>query len=139
MESSQLRRISIICISLLCLSPVDFFSNKLFDSREITNNIVIAKADMKLEPNYLLNNYEIFNPNIKTASENLEKLASENKKKEISDSEIQIIHSIPSIGFKSTVIRKRNPLEIYSSQTVMLIFVKDTLYICTEDEFNRGA
>lgn len=87
MESSQLRRISIICISLLCLSPVDFFSNKLFDSREITNNIVIAKADMKLEPNYLLNNYEIFNPNIKTASENLEKLASENKKKEISDSE----------------------------------------------------
>ena len=84
MESSQLRRISIICISLLCLSPVDFFSNKLFDSREITNNIVIAKADMKLEPNYLLNNYEIFNPNIKTASENLEKLDSENKKKEIS-------------------------------------------------------
>ena len=59
--------------------------------------------------------------------------------KEISDSEIQIIHSIPSIGFKSTVIRKRNPLEIYSSQTVMLIFVKDTLYVCTEDEFNRGV
>ena len=87
MESSQLRRISIICISLLCLSPVDFFSNKLFDNREAINNIVIAKADMKLEPNYLSDNYEIFNPNIKTASENLEKLASENKKKEISDSE----------------------------------------------------
>ena len=87
MESSQLRRISIICISLLCLSPVDFFSNKLFDSKLETNNIVIAKADIKLEPNYLTNNYEIFNPNIKTASENLEKLASENKKKEISDSD----------------------------------------------------
>jgi len=87
-ESSQLRRISIICISLLCLSPVDFFSNKLFDnSKEVIDNIVIAKADIKLEPNYLSNNYEIFNPNIKTASENLEKLASENKKKEISDSE----------------------------------------------------
>lgn len=87
MESSQLRRISIICISLLCLSPVDFFSNKLFDSKEVISNIVMAKADMKLEPNYSTNNYEIFNPNIKTASENLEKLASENKKKEISDSE----------------------------------------------------
>ena len=87
MESSQLRRISIICISLLCLSPVDFFSNKLFDNKKEINNIVIAKADMKLEPNFLSNNYEIFNPNIKTASENLEKLASENKKKENSDSD----------------------------------------------------
>ena len=87
MESSQLRRISIICISLLCLSPVDFFSNKLFDSNKEVTNVVIAKADMKLEPNYLTNNYEIFNPNIKTASENLEKLASENKKKENSDSD----------------------------------------------------
>ena len=87
MESSQLRRISIICISLLCLSPVDFFSNKLFNNGVENSNIIVAQADIKLDANVLLNNYEIFNPNIKTASENLEKLASENKKKEISDSE----------------------------------------------------
>ena len=87
MESSQLRRISIIGISILCLSPVDFFSNRLFSKKEEINNIVVAQADMKLEPNYLLNNYEIFNPNIKTASENMEKLASENKKKEQTESE----------------------------------------------------
>jgi len=86
-ESSQLRRISIIGISILCLSPVDFFSNRLFSKKEEINNIVVAQADMKLEPNYLLNNYEIFNPNIKTASENMEKLASENKKKEQTESE----------------------------------------------------
>lgn len=87
MESSQLRRISIIGISILCLSPVDFFSNRLFSKKEEINNVVVAQADMKLEPNYLLNNYEIFNPNIKTASENIEKLASENKKKEQTESE----------------------------------------------------
>lgn len=80
MESSQLRRISIIGISILCLSPVEFFSNKLFNESE-TNSIVIASNNIKLESN-LLNNYEIFNPNIKTASEDIEKLASENKKKE---------------------------------------------------------
>lgn len=87
MESSQLRRISIIGISILCLSPVDFFSNRLFSKKEEINNVVVAQANMKLEPNYLLNNYEIFNPNIKTASENMEKLASENKKKEQTESE----------------------------------------------------
>ena len=73
MESSQLRRMSIIGLSILCLSPVDIFSNKLFNKN---TNRIIASADVKLESNYLLNNYEIFNPNIKTASESLEKLAS---------------------------------------------------------------
>ena len=87
MESSQLRRISIIGISILCLSPVDFFSNRLFNKKEEVDNIIVAQADIKLEPNYLLNNYEIFNPNIKTASESFEKLASENKKKEQTESE----------------------------------------------------
>lgn len=87
MESSQLRRISIIGISILCLSPVEFFSNKLFENRkENKSDIVIATNSLMLEPNYLSNNYEIFNPNIKATSL-LEKLASENKKKEISDSE----------------------------------------------------
>jgi len=86
-ESSQLRKISIIGMSLLCLSPVDFFSNRLFDNKKEIVNTIISYTDMKLEPNYISNNYEIFNPNIKTASESLEKLASENKKKEISDSE----------------------------------------------------
>ena len=66
-ESSQLRRISIICISLLCLSPVDFFSNKLFNNREEINSIVLADASIKLRSNYLLNNYEIFNPNGKAS------------------------------------------------------------------------
>lgn len=86
MESSQLKRISIIGISILCLSPADYFSNKLFNNRK-AENLVMASSDIKLEPNYQLNNYEIFNPNIKTASENFEKLASENKKKENSDKE----------------------------------------------------
>ncbi len=87
MESSQLRRISIIGISILCLSPVEFFSNKLFKDKKENNNIVVASAVTKLEPNYLLNNYEIFNPNIITASNSLEKLVSENKKKEKTESE----------------------------------------------------
>ena len=73
MESSQLRRISIIGISILCLSPVEFFSNKLFETRkENLDNVVIAANEIKLEPNYISNNYEIFNPNIKTASEEIE-------------------------------------------------------------------
>lgn len=94
------------------------YSNKIKDdfSKELLNDMVLLSYTVIPREKYHL--YSI---------------------KEISDSEIQIIHSIPSIGFKSTVIRKRNPFEIYSSQTVMLIFVKDTLYICTEDEFNRGA
>lgn len=87
MESSQLRKMSIIGISILCLSPVDFFSNKLFSKTIEKSNVIVAKADIKLEANNLLNNYEIFNPNIKTASNNLEKLASENKKKEQTESE----------------------------------------------------
>lgn len=87
-ESSQLRRISIIGISVLCLSPVEFFSNKLFENRkENLDNVVIAANEIKLEPNYISNNYEIFNPNIKTASKEIEKLASENKKKEKTESE----------------------------------------------------
>ena len=117
MESSQLRRISIICISLLCLSPVDFFSNKLFDNREVINNIVIAKADMKLEPNYLSDNYEIFNPNIKTASENLEKLASENKKKEISDSENKLESETTNEEKKEEEIKEETYTEVYDEPT----------------------
>lgn len=81
MESSQLRRISIIGISILCLSPVEFFSNKLFENRK-DKDIIIASNEIKLEPNYISNNYEIFNPNIKTTSTEIEKLVSENKKKE---------------------------------------------------------
>ena len=88
MESSQLRRISIIGISILCLSPLEFFSNKLFEDRKETNdNIVIASSEIKLEPNYLSNNYEIFNPNIKANSEDIVSLVSENKKKEITERE----------------------------------------------------
>ena len=56
--------------------------------------------------------------------------------KEYSDNEIQIIHSIPSSGFKSTIIRKKNVCESFSSEQVMLMFVNNTIYICTEDEFN---
>jgi len=86
-ESSQLKRISIVGISILCLSPLEIFSNKLFENKKENNEniVVLATADMKLKANYLSNNYEIFNPNIKTASENLETLASQNKKNEISD------------------------------------------------------
>ena len=87
MESSQLRRISIIGISILCLSPVEFFSNQLFETKEETSTLVMSTIDMKLEPNYLSNNYEIFNPNIKATSEEIEQLVSENKKKEITESE----------------------------------------------------
>lgn len=87
MESSQLKRLSIVGISILCLSSLEIFSNKLFENRKANNEntVILATADMKLKANYLSNNYEIFNPNIKTASENLETLASQNKKNEISD------------------------------------------------------
>ena len=88
MESSQLRRISIIGISVLCLSPVEFFSNKLFENRKVEETqVVISSNEIKLQPNYLSSNYEIFNPNIKTTSEDIEKLVSENKKKEITEYE----------------------------------------------------
>lgn len=88
MESSQLRKISIIGISILCLSPVEFFSNQLFEDRKVeTNQVVISSSDMKLQPNYLSNNYEIFNPNIKATNEEITTLVSENKKKEITESE----------------------------------------------------
>ncbi len=84
MESSQLRRISIIGISVLCLSPIEFFSNQLFEDRKVeTAQVVISEDEMKLKPNYLSNNYEIFNPEIKTTSEDIEKLVNENKEKEI--------------------------------------------------------
>ncbi len=84
MESSQLRKVSIIGISVLCLSPVEFFSNQLFENRkEETTQVVISTDEMKLKPNYLSSNYEIFNPEIKTTSEDIEKLVNENKEKEI--------------------------------------------------------
>lgn len=84
MESSQLRRISIIGISILCLSPVEFFSNQLFENRKVEETqIVMSANEIKLQPNYLSSNYEIFNPEIKTNSEEIEKLVNENKEKEI--------------------------------------------------------
>jgi len=88
-DTYQLRRISIICISILCLSPIDFFSNNLFENKKGDNSdqIVLATIDQKLEPNYLSNNYEIFNPNITATSDNIEKLVNENKKKEQTESE----------------------------------------------------
>ena len=88
MESSQLRRISIIGISILCLSPVEFFSNQLFENRKVEETqVVMSSNEMKLQPNYLSNNYEIFNPNIKATNEEITTLVSENKKKEITESE----------------------------------------------------
>ena len=88
MESDQLRKISIIGISILCLSPVEFFSNKLLESRkEETSKVVMSTNDIKFKPNYLSNNYEIFNPNSKATSEDIEKLVNENKKKEITEIE----------------------------------------------------
>lgn len=94
MESSQLRRISIVGLSILCLSPIEFFSNKLFDKKPNTT-VVLAVNDIKYKENYLSNNYEIFNPNIKATSENLKEVTTEtlktteyeNKGKEDSDSE----------------------------------------------------
>jgi len=85
-ESDQLRRISILAISILCLSPIEFFSNKLFENKK-EDNVIISYTDIKLNPNYLSNNYEIFNPNIKTTSEEIISLVSENKKKEKTESE----------------------------------------------------
>ena len=87
MESSQLRKISIIGISILCLSPIEFFSNQLFEEKKEEEHVVISTNEMKLQPNNLSNNYEIFNPNIKATSEDIEKLVSENKKKEITEIE----------------------------------------------------
>ena len=87
MESSQLRKISIIGISILCLSPIEFFSNQLFEEKKEEKQVVISTNEIKLQPNNLSNNYEIFNPNIKATSEDIEKLVSENKKKEITEIE----------------------------------------------------
>ncbi len=86
-ESSQLRKISIIGISILCLSPIEFFSNQLFEEKKEEEHVVISTNEMKLQPNNLSNNYEIFNPNIKATSEDIEKLVSENKEKEITEIE----------------------------------------------------
>ena len=86
MESDQLRKITIIGIGVLCLSPIEFFSNKLFENKKETKQL-ISYTDIKLEPNHMSNNYEIFNPNIKTTSEEILTLVSENKKKEKTESE----------------------------------------------------
>jgi len=88
-ETDQLRRITIIGISILCLSPIEFFSNNLFEDKIESKNekVILTTLDEKLESNYLSNNYEIFNPNISTTSENIEKLVNENKKKEKTESE----------------------------------------------------
>lgn len=82
MESSQLKRISIVGISILCLSPLDIFSNKLFENKKETNNksVILATSDLNVNSTYLSNNYEIFNPNIQKTSEDLDKLVEENKK-----------------------------------------------------------
>lgn len=88
MESSQLKRLSIIGISVLCLSPLEIFSNKLFDNSKKNRNeniSILASADIKLASNYYTNNYEIFNPNIKTTNEEIEKLVVTTKGNEVSD------------------------------------------------------
>lgn len=86
MESSQLKRLTILGLGILCLSPIEIFSNKLFDkAKSNKKTVVLATADIKLKGNYLSNNYEIFNPNIKTTSKEIKTLVSENKKNEISD------------------------------------------------------
>ena len=126
MESSQLRRISIIGISLLCLSPVEFFSNKLFDNNKEINNVVLATADMKLEPNYMSSNYEIFNPNIKTASESLEKLASENKKKEKTESENNLESETTD---EKKVEEKEEEKEVVEETTNVEEYVEETTTI----------
>lgn len=56
--------------------------------------------------------------------------------KEFSDNEIQIIHSIPSSGFKSTITRTKREGENFRTEQVMLMFVNNVIYICTKDEFN---
>lgn len=117
MESSQLRRISIIGISVLCLSPVEFFSNKLFENKEDNANIVMATNIVKLEPNYLSNNYEIFNLNINTTSEDIEKLASENKKKEISDSE----NNLESETTDEQAITEENSVEVEEEKETKVV------------------
>lgn len=58
--------------------------------------------------------------------------------KELSNDEIQIIHSIPSSGFRSTITRKRNSCENFSHEQVMLMFINSAIYICTEDEFHSN-
>ena len=120
MESSQLRRMSIIGLSILCLSPVDIFSNKLFNKN---TNRIIASADVKLESNYLLNNYEIFNPNIKTASESLEKLASENKKKEKTESENNLESG--TTNEKKKVEEKEEEKEVVEETTIIEEYVEE--------------
>lgn len=58
--------------------------------------------------------------------------------KELSDDEIQIIHTIPNSGIRSTVTRKKHNCENFSSEQAMLIFVNNAIYLCTEDEFNNN-
>ena len=59
--------------------------------------------------------------------------------KEFSDNEIQIIHSIPSSGFRSIITRKRNVCENFSSEQVILMFINNAIYICTEAELHSDS
>lgn len=59
--------------------------------------------------------------------------------KNLSDNEIQIIHSIPRSGYKSTITRRRNVFENFSSEQVVLMFINNTIYICTKDEFHNAS
>lgn len=83
METDQLRKISIIGMSILCLSPVAFFSKKVFNKEE--KNLV-SYNETKFNPT-LLNNYDIFNPNIKLTYEEIQKFIKNDKKKEKTENE----------------------------------------------------
>lgn len=82
MESDQLRRIAIISMSILCLSPVAFFSKKVFNKEE--KQLVSYNSDFNPT---LLNDYEIFNPNIKLTYEQIQKLIKNDKKEEKTEKE----------------------------------------------------
>lgn len=119
MESSQLKRICVVGLSFLCLSPIEFFSNKLFEKGN-TNSSILAMDDIMYEEILLSNNYEIFNPNIKTTSEELKEISKEsskstdekNKGKEISDNEENNLESENnSEKFNNTVVDNKETVE----------------------------
>lgn len=121
MESSQLKRLSIVGLSILCLSPIEIFSNKLFDNSKETS-VTVA-----LEPLYLSNNYEIFNPNIKISDEYIEQLENINKKEENSDNEDNL-ESETTIEEVEQVTSELDEVEEYEEQETTSTNVPDDDY-----------
>lgn len=54
-----------------------------------------------------------------------------------SDTLLHITHSVPSIGYKAFITRKKEKNEQYSEAPCMLAFGNNAIYVCMQDELKE--